>query len=106
MAYRMFGAKPIPEPMLVYSQLASWEQISVKLKLESFITFIQKNAFENVVCQNGRHFVQGEVSYLIEVEWRIYALVIEQWSVQIMVRRPAAVKPLSGQMLEYCYFEP
>ena len=27
--------------------------------------FIQENAFENVGCQNGGHFVQGEMSWLI-----------------------------------------
>ena len=48
----MFGAKPLPEPMLAYCQLDSWEQISVKFEF----------AFENVVCQNGGHFVQGDIS--------------------------------------------
>ena len=28
----------------------------------NFISFIQENAFENVVCQYGGHFVQGEMS--------------------------------------------
>ena len=37
----------------------SWEQISVKFE---YIIFIQENAFENAVCQNGGHFVQGEMS--------------------------------------------
>ena len=56
MACRLFGAKPLPEPMLAYCQLDSCEQISVKLH-----NFIQENAFENIVCQNGGHFVQGEM---------------------------------------------
>ena len=30
---------------------------------QNSIIFIQENAFENVVCQNGGHFVQGEMSY-------------------------------------------
>ena len=34
MACRLFGAKPLPEPMLVYCQLYSWEQISVKFESE------------------------------------------------------------------------
>ena len=46
MACRLFGAKPLPEPIL--------EQVSV-----NFVIFIQENAFANVVCQNGGHFVQG-----------------------------------------------
>ena len=62
MACRLFGAKPLPELMLVYCQLDSWEQISVKFESDSIILFIQENAFEMVVCQNGGHFVQGEMS--------------------------------------------
>ena len=31
-ACRMFGAKPLPEPMPGYSQLDSWEQISMKFE--------------------------------------------------------------------------
>ena len=41
---------------LAYRQLDSWEQISVKIESE-FYHFHTKNAFENVVCQNGGHFV-------------------------------------------------
>ena len=36
MACRLFGAKPLPEPVLAYCQLDSWEQTSVKFKSESF----------------------------------------------------------------------
>ena len=61
MACRLFGAKPLPEPMMAYCQLDSWEQISVKFERNSII-LIQENAFENVVCQCGGHFVQGEMS--------------------------------------------
>ena len=35
-ACRLFGAKPLPEPMLAYSQLDSWKYISVKLGILSF----------------------------------------------------------------------
>ena len=55
MACRLFGAKPLPEPVLAYCQLDSCEQISVKFESESY--HIQENAF--AVCQNGGHFVQG-----------------------------------------------
>ena len=41
MACRLFGAKPLSEPMLAYCQLDSWEQISVKFK-SKFYLFIQK----------------------------------------------------------------
>ena len=30
LACRLFGTKPLPEPMLAYCQLESWEQISMK----------------------------------------------------------------------------
>ena len=50
--------------MLDYCQLDSSEQIFVKFNRNSII-FIQENWFENVVWQNGGHFVQGEMSWLI-----------------------------------------
>ena len=36
MACRLFGAKPLPEPVLAYCQLESWEQISVKFESEYY----------------------------------------------------------------------
>ena len=36
MACRLFGAKPLPKPMLTYCQLDSWEQISVKFESEFY----------------------------------------------------------------------
>ena len=47
------------QPMLGSCQLDSWQQISVKFESEFFI---QENAFEIVVCQNGSHSIQGEMS--------------------------------------------
>ena len=58
MACRLFGAKPLPEPMLAYCWLDSWEQISNR----DSIIFIQEHAFEIVVCQDDSHFVQGEMN--------------------------------------------
>ena len=58
---RLLGAKPLPEPVLAYCQLDSWEQISVKSNRNSIIV-IQENAFEIVVCQRGGHFVQEEMN--------------------------------------------
>ena len=43
--------------MLANCELDSKEPISVKFESE----FIQENSFENVVCQNGGHFVQEEM---------------------------------------------
>ena len=62
MACHLVGAKPLPEPVLAYCKLYSWEQQSVNSNQNSII-FIQENAFENVVCQNGTHYVQGELSW-------------------------------------------
>ena len=59
MACCLFRTKPLPEPMLANSQLDSWEQNSVKFKLEFYNFHIQENAFEIVVCQNGSHFGLG-----------------------------------------------
>ena len=60
MACRLFGAKPLPEPVLVYCQLDSWEQISVKFEFE-FYHFHARKCIENVSA-NGGHFSQGEMS--------------------------------------------
>ena len=30
MVYHLFDAKPLPEPVLVYCQLESWQQVTVK----------------------------------------------------------------------------
>ena len=57
MACHLFGAEPLHEPMLCYYQLESWEHVLLK-----FFHFIQENAFENIVCQTGGHFVHGVMS--------------------------------------------
>ena len=36
MACRLFGAKPLPEPVLLYCQLDSWERVSVKYESELY----------------------------------------------------------------------
>ena len=53
LACRLFDAKPLSKPMLEY-----FSEIVIKIKHFSF----HGNVFENVVCQNGSHFVQGEMS--------------------------------------------
>ena len=53
-AWRLFGAKPLPEPMLPCCQLDSWKKIQWKSNQNSII-FIQENAFEIVVWQSGGH---------------------------------------------------
>ena len=45
MTCRLSGAKPLPEPMLAYGQLDTWEHISMN---QHSIILSQENAFENV----------------------------------------------------------
>ena len=58
MACRLFGIKPLPEPML--GQLDPQKQTSVKIK-SKYKILIDENVSENV-CQIGGHFVQREMS--------------------------------------------
>ena len=58
MACRLFGTKPLPEPMLTYCQLDPEEQIAVKFYQNTKL-FIEKNAFENVVCEMAAIFSSG-----------------------------------------------
>ena len=76
MACRLFGAKPLSEPMLANCQLDSCEQISVKFK-SKFYHFHSKNVFENVFCKIDGHSVQGGdeliyrlVHYVKSTLWR------------------------------------
>ena len=52
-------AKPLPEPMMDYCQLDSRKQISGTFESQFYQFFIQENW---LVCHNGGHFVQGEMS--------------------------------------------
>ena len=62
MVCRLFGTKPLSEPMLPNCQLDPWEQISVKIWVGFLYVSVKKNSFENVVWENGGHFVQEEMS--------------------------------------------
>ena len=58
MACRLFGAKPLSEPILSIGNLRkNFKEISIKIWSFSF-----KNPFINAVCQNGGHFVRVEMS--------------------------------------------
>ena len=48
MGCRLFGAKPLPEPMLTYYQLDSSEQTSLKFEAK-YKKIAHENALENVV---------------------------------------------------------
>ena len=58
MACRLSGAKPLPEPMLAYCQLNSWEHISENFD-SNFIVFIEENAIENVVAKMAAILSRG-----------------------------------------------
>ena len=58
MACRLFGAKPLPEQMLAYCQLDSWEQISVKFEFE-FYHFHPRKCMQNVVCKMSAILSRG-----------------------------------------------
>ena len=59
MACRLFGTKPLPEPILVYFKLDSWEQISVKLEWE-FYHFHSRKCIWKCRLPNWRPFCPGE----------------------------------------------
>ena len=61
MACRLFGAKPLSEPMLLYCQLDPNKHISVKsyLKFKSFHP--RKCTFENAVCEMAAIFLRPNV---------------------------------------------
>ena len=54
MDYRLFGAKTLPEPMLAYCQLDSWEQIPVH-----FHHFHSQNCIWNCSLPKWRLFCPG-----------------------------------------------
>ena len=61
MACRLFGAKPLPEPMLAYCELDSWEQISVKFEWE-FYHFHSKSCIWKSRLPKWRPFCPGEMN--------------------------------------------
>ena len=58
MVCRLFGAKPLSEPMLEYCQFDPWQQASMKFQ-QKFNTFIHVNAYENIVCEMAAILSRG-----------------------------------------------
>ena len=58
MACRLFGAKPLLEPMLAYCQLDPWEQISVKFE-SKYKTFHSEECIWKCRLWNWRTFCPG-----------------------------------------------
>ena len=57
-ACRLFGAKPLPEPMLPYCRLDTREQTSMKFE-SKYKSFHSWNCMWKCRLRNGGHFVQG-----------------------------------------------
>ena len=70
MACRLFGAKPLPEPMLAHCQLDPWEQNSVKFESECYHFHSRKYTWKCLLpewrsfCSGGR-WVNNLVYYLL-----------------------------------------
>ena len=64
MACRLFGAKPLPEPMLTYCQLEPWEQNLVKLE-SGYTTFYSWKCIWKHCLQTGCHFVRAKIATLL-----------------------------------------
>ena len=91
MACRLFGAKPLPETMLVYCQLDPWEQTSVKFEWE-FYHFHSWNAF--VVYPKWRPFCSGEKrgSHGSSIEYR-----------QNPIRKKSQISQHAGSRVSYMW---
>ena len=61
MACRLFGAKPLPEPMMAYCQLDSWEQSSAKFESELY-DFHSRKCILTHRLPKWRPFCPGEIS--------------------------------------------
>ena len=61
MACRLFGPKPLPEPMLAYCKLDPKQQTWVKLE-SKYKTFHSWKCISKCHLWNGGHFVQGEMT--------------------------------------------
>ena len=58
MACRLFGAKPLSKPMLVYHPLDHWEQTSMKF-WSKWNLFIHENGSQNIVCEMATILSRG-----------------------------------------------
>ena len=78
MACCLFGAKPLPEPMLAYCQLDSWEQIAVKIEWE-FYHFHSRKFIRNCRLPKWRPFCPGGdelIQYPFHSVWNKITLVM------------------------------
>ena len=80
MPNRLFGAKPLPEPMLAYFKLDPWGQVSVKFNWATTFLFILENKFENIMCKMATIFYPQCVEY--------------GWSLAICHQRTQSIHPI------------
>ena len=71
MACRLFGAKPLPEPMLAYCQLDPWEQVSVKFESE-FHNFHSRKCIWKCRLPKWRPFCPGGYELMCRATYRMY----------------------------------
>ena len=63
MARRLFGAKPLPKPMVIYCTLVLLEEISSKFVFQG--TFQSYKGTRKCCLQNDGHFAQATMCYEI-----------------------------------------
>ena len=66
MAYRLFGAKPLSEPVLAYCQLDSWEQLSLKSESE-FYHFHSRKCIWKCRLPEWRSFCPGRDELKVDI---------------------------------------
>ena len=71
MAWRRRGAKPLLEPMLIYCQSDSWEQVSVKFELE-FYHFHTRKCIWKCRLPKWRPFYPGRDEITVAVQDQVY----------------------------------
>ena len=85
MACRLFGAKPLPEPMLAYCSLGSWEQISMKFKSE-FYHFPSRKCTWNCRLLKWRPFCPGGDELSGKTSYRQISRILKavRWDVMLI----------------------
>ena len=58
MVCRLFGAKPLPKPMLTNCEMDPYKLTLVKC-ISEYKFFIDENAFENIVCEMAAILYRG-----------------------------------------------
>ena len=72
MSCRIFGAKPLPETMLAYCQLDSWEQISVKFESE-FYNFHSSKCISKCRLSKWRPFCPG--GFQLKIQSMVHVMI-------------------------------